>query len=202
MPESFLWLPPDSTGKKLRTYEKVVGANTVHEQYVILAGFPTYYYLSASSAAVGPVIHLDLFNAVGSGVILKVRKLFLQVTYVAQVGTAATFTIDRTSAVGTGGTIITGQKADSTDANLPASVTARSIPTGGATSAFTWAGLDLTGEETDVGSRAAWGINCLAEGNETKDITLNEGEGIKVTKTVGAVTTSGSWRVLAVVTTV
>lgn len=200
MPEGYVQLPVDSTGKKLRTYEKTVGANTVHEQYVLIAGFPTYYYQSASSSAVGPVVHFDLFNASGSGITVKVRKLFLQQTYVAQTGTAATFTVDRTSAVGTGGSSITGIPSDSVDGNISASVTSRSLPTGGATSSVTWCRLELSGEETDIGSRPAWGINVLAEGNETRDVTLNPGEGIKVTKTVGVVTTSGTWSVLAIVT--
>jgi len=35
MPESFVWLPPDSTGKKLHTRNQTIGANDVHEQFVI-----------------------------------------------------------------------------------------------------------------------------------------------------------------------
>jgi hypothetical protein len=84
---------------------------------------------------------------------------------------------------------------------LPAQVTARSIPTGGSTSAFIYASIPLSGEETDPGPGFAWGINALAEGNETKDIVLREGEGLRVTKSSGAVTTSGNYSVLAVVTT-
>jgi hypothetical protein len=203
VPESFIWLPPDSTGKKLRTYEKVIGGNTVHEQYVIQAGFPTFYFNSAPSAAAGPVNHWDVFNAAGSGVILKVRKLFLQQHYLAQTGVVATFDIHRTDSVGTGGTALTGRSADTADAALlPAQVTSRSLPTGGSNSVYSYMTLPLSGEETDVGARAAWGINVLAEGNETKDITLREGEGMRVTKTSGVVTTSGTWSVLAVVTVV
>lgn len=204
MPESFVQVAPDSTGKKLRTYQKVVGANTVEEQYVILAGFPTYYFQTATNALVGSAtnFHFDIFNASGSGLVLKVRKLFLQQTFVAQTGVAATFDIRRTSAVGTGGTTLTGVKADTLDANLPAQVTARGNATGGNTAAGVLCSIPMSGEETDIGGRGSMFFNMLAEGNETKDVTLREGEGLAVLKSAGVVTTSGTWSVLAVITSV
>lgn len=204
MPESYVQVAPDSTGKKLRTYQKVIGANTVEEQYVILSGFPTYYYQTATNSAAGSAtnFHFDIFNASGSGVVLKVRKLFLQQTMVVQTGVAATFDIRRTSAVGTGGTVVTSVKADTADATLPAQVTARGNATGGGTSAGVLCTVPMSGEETDIGGRGAMFFNILAEGNETKDITLYEGEGLAVIKTAGTVTTSGTWSVCAVVTTV
>ncbi len=204
MPESYVQVAPDSTGKRLRTYEKTVNAVVVQEQYVILAGFPTYYFQTATNAGVGSAtnFHFDVFNASGSGVVLKVRKLFLQQTFVAQTGVAATFEVRRTSAVGTGGTTLTAVKADTADATLPAQVTSRGNGTGGNTSAGLLALLGMSGEETDIGGRGAMFFNVLAEGNETKDVTLREGEGLSVCKTAGVVTTSGTWSVLAVVTTV
>lgn len=204
MGESYVQVAPDSTGKKLRTYQKVVDSQTVEEQYVILAGFPTYYFQTAVNAAVGSAtnFHFDIFNASGSSVILKVRKLFLQQSFVAQTGVAATFNINRTSAVGTGGATLTAVKADTADPNLPAQVTARGNGTGGNTSAGTLCTLGMSGEETDIGGRGSMFYNLLAEGNETKDVTLRAGEGLAVVKTAGVVTTSGSWSVLAVITTV
>jgi hypothetical protein len=202
--ESYVQVAPDSTGKKLRTNETTIGANVVHEQYVMAAGFPTYYYLSGLHTAVGSATahFIDVFNASGSGTIIKIRKLFIQQSFVVQTGTGAQIDIFRTSTVCTGGTVITPVKADTSDATLHANVTARSLPTGGGTSVGPFCTLQLSGEETDVGSRAAWGINVLAEGNETKDFTLREGEGIRVTKTSGVVTTSGSFSALIIATTV
>lgn len=37
MVESFIQLPPDSTGKKLRSLELTIGANTVHQEVMTLA---------------------------------------------------------------------------------------------------------------------------------------------------------------------
>lgn len=205
MPESFVQVAPDSTGKKLRTYQKVVEGQTVEEQYVIQAGFPTFYFQSADNALAGSATnHLfDIFNASGSGLVLKVRKLFLQNTYSVQTGVAAVFSVERTSTVGTGGAVITGVRSDTADAALPAQVTARSNSTAGATGAGQLARLGmLIGEETDIVSRWSWATNILAEGNETKDVTLRAGEGLKVVKTTGAAATSGTWSILAVVTTV
>lgn len=201
MAESFVQVAPDSTGKKLRANSKVVGADTVYEQYVMLAGLPTYYYQSAQNSATGTVTLMDLFNAAGSGVIVKIRKLFLQQAFVAQVGIATSFDIAKTSSVGTGGTAITGRSVDSADPAIPAQVTARSIPTGGAASVFSWMNpLGMSGEETDIGGRGAMFFNVMAEGNETKDVVLREGEGIKVVKTTTAATTGGNWSGLLVAT--
>lgn len=204
MAESFIQVAADSSGKRLRTYDKTINSVVVHEQYVILAGFPTYYLQTATNSAVGSAtnFHFDVFNASGSGVILKIRKLFLQQAFVNQTGVAATFEIRRTSAVGTGGTTLTAVKSDTLDANLPAQVTSRGNGTGGNTSAGLLCSVGMSGEETDIGGRASMYYNMLAEGNETKDVTLREGEGLSVCKTAGVVTTSGTWSVLSVLTVV
>jgi len=202
MAESFIQVAPDSTGKRLRTYDKTINSVVVHEQFVILAGYPTYYFQTATNSGAGSStnFHFDIFNASGSGLVLKVRKLFLQQTFVAQTGVAATFEIRRTSAVGTGGTTLTATKADTADSTFPAQVTARGNPTGGNTSAGLLTSFGMSGAETDIGGRAAMYFNMLAEGNETKDVTLREGEGLSVCKTAGTATTSGTWSVLSVVT--
>ena len=199
MPDSYIQVAPDSTGKKLRTFQRVVDGQTVEMQYILQGGYPTFWLSTPSNALVAPTTLIDIFNAAGSGVSLKIRKLFFQQVYVATTGTNVSFDIVKTSAVGTGGTAVVPRSADSTDPALPAGVTARAVPTGGATNNFVYTTVGtLFGEETDIPSRAAWGINALAEGNELKELTLNEGEGFAVKKTVGAVTTSGTWQLLVV----
>ena len=158
-----------------------------------------FWIATPNNAVAAPSTLVDIFNAAGSGVTLKIRKLFFQQVFVAQTGSTVSFNLDKTSAAGTGGTAVTPRSADSTDPALPAQVTARTTPTGGATTAWTWTTVGtLFGEETDIPSRAAWGINALIEGNELKEVTLNEGEGFAVKKTVGAVNTSGTWQLLLV----
>jgi hypothetical protein len=36
MPEDFVQVAPDSTGAKIHTRQRVIGANTIEEQYVIV----------------------------------------------------------------------------------------------------------------------------------------------------------------------
>jgi hypothetical protein len=202
MAESYVQVATDGTGKRLRTSERTIEGNLVHAQFVILAGMPTYYFQTASSAAAISKIYFDLFNASGSGVVLKVRKLFIQQHWaVMSPGIIINWAIDKTSTVGTGGTVLTGRATDSADPALPAQVTARGIPTGGATVVHNWCTIPLSSEETDIGSRPAWMTNALPEGNETQDVTLREGEGIKVTQTAATSSSAGTWSVFCVVTT-
>jgi len=113
----------------------------------ILGTLPTYLYATPSSAAGANKLHADIFNATGSGKIMDVRAIWIiPDTDVAVVG-ALGIRIDlyRTSAVGTGGTAAAYKSAtpdvaggnicpmDTTNAALPAGVTARHLPTGGAT---------------------------------------------------------------------
>ena len=48
MADSFIAIPPDSTGKKLRTRDKLIGGNTVHEQAVFQSALPTFYAVAIS----------------------------------------------------------------------------------------------------------------------------------------------------------
>ena len=203
MADSFVQVAPDSTGKRLRTYERDAGGGVmVHDQYVIMGGLPTYYLQTASRAnSTSAATFIDIFNAVGSGKVVIIKKLFVQVHYAAVTGAANLWSVNRTTSVGTGGTPLTGRTADSADGNLPAQVTARHLPTGGAAQAFTWFTVPLTAEETQAGSQMIWAFNLCAEGNETRDLHCREGEGISVTL-AAQTASSGTYSLLAVISTV
>jgi hypothetical protein len=199
MPESFVQVAPDSTGKRLRTLTRTVGGVEVHDQFVVMAGTPTYYFQTPASAVAQNRVYIDIFNAAGSPNIFYVRKVFIQLHYAAVTGVANVFEIRRTSTVGTGGTAMTPVKADTTDANLPAQLTARSASTGGATSAAVMCFVPLTAEETSTVGATSWAINAMPEGNETKDMNLNPGEGLSVVHTSN--TTVGTYSVFVVLST-
>jgi len=113
----------------------------------IVGTLPTYFYTTPSAAAGASKLYFDLFNAVGSGKIIDVRGLWIvPATDVAVVGALGVrFDLFRTSAVGTGGTVHAYKSAtpsiaggnitpsDTNNAALPAGVTARHLPAGGAT---------------------------------------------------------------------
>ena len=199
MTESYIQLPADSTGKKLRTRQRVVGADTVEEQYSVAASLPTYYFWSGYSAGAANKIYLDVFNASGSGKVLRLRKLFVQSTVAAVTGVGFQFDLDRTTAAGTGGTVLTGNPADTADGALPAQVTARTVPTGGATKQLTLFPVTLSSEETQAGAHFNWAHNVIPESPEVKEPIIREGQGVRLVQITSS--TAGTWGVLAVVTT-
>lgn len=67
---------------------------------------------------------LKVFNAAGSGVVLRVYRVWVLNNQTAAVtGVLPPFTLTRTSTVGSGGTAVTPVKHDTNSTNLPAQVT-------------------------------------------------------------------------------
>ena len=160
---------------------------------------PTYYYQTAQAAAAQNKIFFEVFNASGSGKILRLRKLFIQSNVATQTGVGMQFDLNRTSAVGTSGTTLTAALADTANAAVPAQVTARSVPTGGATTAgAVFSSPFLSSEETQAGTHFNWAFNYIPEGENIQRPTAREGEGLKLTQITNS--TAGSWSVCAVIT--
>lgn len=171
----------------------------------LVGTLPTYLY-STPAAAVGvSKLYLDLFNAAGSAKIIDVRGIWIiPKTDVAVVG-ALGIRIDlyRTSAVGTGGTAhsyksatpdVAGgniSPADTANEALPAQVTARWLPTGGATiSEWLFASYTL-GEETATSMAFITQYqNIMPSLMWGQRLALNEGQGILLKQ--GTVASTGS----------
>lgn len=113
----------------------------------LLGSLPSYMYATPSAPVGASKLYFDLFNAAGSGRVIDVRGVWaIPDTDVAVAGAVA-IRVDlyRTSAVGTGGTAAAYKSAtvdvgggnitpfDTANAALPAQITARWLPTGGAT---------------------------------------------------------------------
>ena len=161
-------------------------------------------------AAVGASkIYFDLFNNQASTT-LRLRKLFgIVATDVAVTGTLG-IRVDtmRTSTVGTGGTAAVGPASASKTAGafwpftpgntLPAGVTARAVPTGGATDEAWLFPSYLFTEETNVSSQVTQFFNLLPELTTEQSIELPTGKGLKVVQ--GTVASVGTVAFLAVFT--
>lgn len=162
---------------------------------------PTWTVASQNSAnvAAARTTHFDLFNASGSGVVLRVLGVYIIPTLAAVTGVGLTWEIIRTSAVGTGGTTRTPVKFDTGNASLPAGVTARSKPTGGATSGDTLYYPNGSSEETSPYAGMASILNHLPQvGPDAQALVLREGEGLKVDQTTNS--SVGSTNVVVVFT--
>jgi hypothetical protein len=108
---------------------------------------PTYFYCSPPIVVGAEKLHCDIFNATGSGKVMDIRGIWIIPKLDAAVTGALAVRIDlyRTSAVGTGGTAASADSAtrdvgggnftkfDESNTAIPAQITARVAPTGGAT---------------------------------------------------------------------
>lgn len=82
MGESYVALPADSVGKKLRTRQRTIGANTIEEQYVIVgdervASFRGRFTTPITPGRAGTVGQkiAGLFNAAGSAVLVEIGEV-------------------------------------------------------------------------------------------------------------------------------
>jgi hypothetical protein len=132
----------------------------------------------------------DIFNASGSGKVMRVTGVYIIPALVAVTGVGQTYEVIRTSAVGTGGTTLTPQKYDSANPALPAQITARTKPTGGATTSATLQLINGSSEETTPYASMASVLNHVPMGGTLSPgevgWVLREGEGLKVDQTTNS----------------
>jgi hypothetical protein len=165
---------------------------------VVQRGLATYYYSTALAAGATNKIYIDIFNAAGSGKIVKLRGLYVVSNSAAVVGVPINWSLRRTSAVGTGGTTLTAGLADTGDAAVPAQITARHAATGGATDATTLFDFYTTSEETIAANAISGMINWIPVATGLGSPTAREGQGLKLQHVTNS--TTGSWLVTAAIT--
>lgn len=159
----------------------------------LMHSLPSYQYMVPSVVVGASKLYLDLFNAVGSGKIIDVRGIWMVPDTDVGVTGALGVRIDlyRTSAVGTGGTTAAYKSAtpdvaggnitpfDTTNAALPAQITARHLPTGGATiSEWILASYSLGEEAATSMAYITQYQNIIPQGQFLQKLTLREGQGI------------------------
>jgi hypothetical protein len=161
---------------------------------------PTYIFATGNLAnvAASRTTHLDLFNAVGSGKIIKVYGIFIIPTLVSVTGIGLTWEIVKTADVGTGGVTIVGRAFDSANVAIPAQVTCRSKPTGGATLNFILQYANTSSEETVPYASQASVMNHLAHTpiDDLQGIVLREGEGLKIDQTTNSAVGSTNFHII------
>ena len=165
---------------------------------VIERGIPTYFFSTALAVGAAAKIYLDIFNATGSGKVLKLRGLYVISNQAAVVGVPIQWTLARPTAVGTGGTALTAGQADLSDAAIPAGVTARHAATAGATTGGALFDFYTTSEETLPGNALTSMINWCIMAPGVTPITVRENQGVKLTHVTSS--TTGSWMVTAAFT--
>lgn len=165
----------------------------------ILGSAPTYYLFQQPRVLTSSATdQWDLFNATGSGKVVRIRGLWPSINITAATAFTASFVFElrRTSAIGTGGTAHTFEatttpgsgavniaRISTVDPSLSASITSRGVPTGGATSAAFLFNVTLFTEETDPASHQLQLVNWLPELPGHPPLELQENQGIKLRQT-------------------
>lgn len=117
----------EGSGKKLHAWDRVVGANTVLDEFT-LRGVPNYASYVVRTAAISTATansHLLALQA-GSSLNVYVTKVIAHQVANAGALSGATFELLRLTSAGSGGTAITPEKLDTADAASGA--TARALP--------------------------------------------------------------------------
>lgn len=157
----------------------------------INGSLPQYRMICPAQAVGANKVFLDLFNATGSGVALRILSAYCFVDNdTAVTGTLGVeVNLTRTTAVGTGGTAntidgtalnaITISEMDTANPALSASVTARSAPTGGATAGALIGQRWVFTEETSAPSGIAGTLGAEFVRNEGADLIVRENSGLR-----------------------
>lgn len=118
----------EGAGKKLHTYSRIIGANTVEDEAVVPGEYPIASYIvqtAGTSCATANDHVLELMAA--AAVNLRVRRITVIQTAAITAAALCVFQVFRLSTAGTGGTVVTPRPNDSADA--AASGTAMTLPT-------------------------------------------------------------------------
>lgn len=157
----------------------------------ISGSLPQYRLICPSQAVGASKVFLDLFNATGSGVSIRVLSAFCYVdSDTAVTGTLGVeVNLTRTTAVGTGGTAattngtalnaITLTTMDTNNPALSASITARSAPTAGATAGALLGQRWVFTEETSAPAGIAGTLGAEFIRNEGADLIVRENSGLR-----------------------
>lgn len=139
-------LPATATADEVQAFAQVDKSGH------ILGSKPTYGLLIPSQVHVNSAntVHWDLFNADASAVIRVMSILQIPNITTAVTGIVFDWLLERTTAVGTGGSTLTPFEWATGNTDLDADVTARSKPTGGATQSTDIRNYSLSSEETNA----------------------------------------------------
>jgi hypothetical protein len=152
---------------------------------------PCYSLFVPAGAAGANKVYFDLFNATGSGKIVKVKSVrAIKDGSVAVTGALSVkLYLTRTTAVGTTGTAAVENgtsltvpaisELDTSSAALPTQVTARQAPGGGATAGAVICDRHIFPEETNASTYDRVEF-ILPESVDTQPLTVRENEGIRV----------------------
>jgi hypothetical protein len=194
MAQSFIQLPPDSTGKQLRTRTKLILGETVHEQAVYQTGLPTFYATADAVTLAANKHHISIFNGTADKMIV-VRKLFQVNNQLSAVtGAALRFSAFRSTAQ-SAGTAITPISADLDD-TLPVGITVATgatVTKGGLLFPYVTQSDEMNAANTAVANYISQYNNLLIESPEMKELRLRPSQGFTIQQITSSTVGSFAW---------
>ena len=160
-----------------------------------LFNIPSQVHVAAANT-----VHWDLFNADPALVVRVLSILQIPNITTAVTGVVFDWLLERTTAVGTGGTGITAAFADSTDGAIDADITCRSKPTGGATQSTDLRTYSISSEETNQATiqlASQGGLELIPPAmwpiNFGKGLVLRQNEGIRCVQVNSSAAGNTGW---------
>lgn len=162
----------------------------------------TYHFLIPSQVHIASAnaLHWDLFNADAA---LKVRVIsVLQIPNITTAVTGIVFDwlLERTTAVGTGGSALTAWLPDTAQTALDADITCRSKPTGGATAGVDLRNYSLSSEETNAATiqiASQGGLELIPQAlrppASENGLLLRQNEGIRCVQITNSAAGNTGW---------
>jgi hypothetical protein len=162
-------------------------------QFII--NIPSQVHVAAANT-----IHWDLFNADAAVVVRVISILQVPNVTTAVTGVVFDWTLGRTTAVGTGGSVLTPAPVDTSDAALDADVTVRSKPSGGATAGTVLRNYSISSEETTAATihlASIGGLELVPASlwpvNLGKGIVLRQNQGLRCVQVTNSVQGNTGW---------
>ena len=118
----------EGSGKKLRTWNRTIGGNSVEEEAIFLAEQPlaTYTVQTGATSVATAASHLLQIMA-GATLNLYIRRIWIYQAALITTAAIVPFTLFRLTTAGTGGTVVGVVQLDNSDA--AAGATAMTLPT-------------------------------------------------------------------------
>lgn len=164
---------------------------------IYVAYIPAQVHVAAANT-----VHWDLFNADATVIVRVVSILQIPKIDAAVTGIWLNWLLERTTAVGTGGSAITPWLPDLSQTALDADVTCRSKPTGGATASTDLTDYWLNADETDVNAArlsADGGKELVPESLRPlkggQGIVLRQNQGIRLVQVTSSDQGSTGWQI-------
>lgn len=141
---------------------------------------PTQVHVASANT-----VHWDMFNADATFVVRVLSILHRPDMVTAVTGVAFSWLLERSTAVGTGGSALTAVLPDLSQTALDADITARSKPTGGATASTDIRTYQIHSEETNAGSMvlaSMGGLELIPPYLQTsgRGIVLRQNQGLRL----------------------